>query len=110
MSKLNVLVDYYFTRRQVGHTSAMLNGARSDKNIIVVVSNKTQKDYIELPKEQMITIAELDKLKGLKKPVLIDHYALQVMFWELNKELNDKKEQIEALKIRIKYMKKLYGG
>lgn len=110
MSKLSILADYYLVRRQVGHTSAMLNGARSDKNIIVVVANKTQKDYIELPNEQMITIGELIKLKGLKKPVLIDHYALQLMFYELNKELNDKKEQIEALKIRIKYMKKLYGG
>ena len=104
MSKLGILADYYFVRRRVGHTSAMLNGARSDKNIIVVVAHKAQKNYIDLPKEQMITIAELDKLRGLKKPALIDHHALQIMFYELNKELNDKDEQIKYLKAEIKHL------
>jgi len=102
MSKLKILHDYYFVRRQVGHTSAMLNGARSDKNIIVVIANKTQKNYIELPKEQMITLAELERLRGLKNPLLIDHYALQVMFSEMNKELHDKNEIIEKLESRLK--------
>lgn len=106
MSIMSKLVDYYFVRRRVGHTSAMLNGARSDKNIVVVVAHKAQINYIELPKEQMITLGELDKLKGLKKPVLIDHYALQIMFHELNKELNNKDEQIKDLKAKIKYLEK----
>lgn len=106
MSKLAILVDYYFIRRRVGHTSAMLNGARSDKNIIVVVAHKAQMNYIELPKEQMITIGELDRLRGLKKPVLIDHLALQTMFYELNKELNDKDEIIKELLEKIEYLKR----
>jgi len=105
MSKLSILADYYFMRRRVGHTSAMLNGARSDKNIIVVVAHKAQMNYIELPKEQMITIGELDKLRGLKKPVLVDHLALQTMFYELNKELNNKDEIIKELLKKIEHIK-----
>lgn len=106
MSKLSILNDYYFVRRRVGHTSAMLNGARSDKNIIVIISHKAQKDYIELPKEQMITLAELERLRGLKKPLLIDHLALQTIFSELNIELHDKDKVIFELNSKIKYMER----
>ena len=105
MSKLSILSDYYFMRRQVGHTTAMLNGARSDKNIMVVVAHKGQMDYIELPRKQMITLAELERLRGLKRPLLIDHFALQTIFSELNIELNAKDEIIKDLESEVKYVK-----
>ena len=105
MTKSEILSDYYSVRRRVGHTTAMLNGAMSDKNIIVIVAHKAQKDHIELPKEQMVTLGELERLRGLKKPVLIDHYALQIIFSELNKELHAKDEIIKDLESEVKYIK-----
>lgn len=108
MSKLSILSDYYFMRRRVGHTTAMLNGARSDKNIIVVIAHKAQERYIDLPKEQMVTLGELERLRGLKNPLLIDHHALQIMFSELNIELHDKEEIIFELNSKIKYMERSY--
>jgi len=77
-------LEIYFTKnRRRGHTTAMLNGAKSDKNIMVIVSDHQQKNNIDLPNKRMITINELDRLKGIQKPLLIDHYALQIIFYKI---------------------------
>jgi len=123
ISKLEKLCNYYFTRRQVGHTTAMLNGAKSNPNIIVVVAKESMKRWIDLPKNQMITIKDLEKLpvddnpiidindfrelQGLKNPIIVDHYALQVMTQELVSKLKEKDKKIEKLEKKII---KLQGG
>lgn len=107
-SKLEILDEYHRINRRVGHTTAMLNGAKSDPNILVLVAHQAQKNYIDLPKEQMISINCLDKLKGRRNPVLVEHYALQAMFSELNNELLKKDEKINKLEEKlIKLQKRL---
>ena len=106
-SKLEILDEYYRINRQVGHTTAMLNGAKSDPNIIVLVHHQTVKNWIDLPKEQIISIDCLEKLKGRISPILVDHYALQVMFSELKAELLKKDEYIEKQeKFMVEFVKK----
>ena len=100
-SKLEIVDEYYRINRQVGHTTAMLNGAKSDPNILVLIAHQAVKNYIDLPKEQMISINCLQKLKGRRNPVLVEHYALQVMFSELNHELLKKDEYINKLEKSI---------
>lgn len=115
MFKLEILDLYYRKNRQVGHTLAMLNGAKSDKNILVIIARESQKSYIKLPKEQLINMCHLnEKLLGKKNPILVDHFAIQLMYHEMKSELNKKDECIMELKAinkilnkRIKVMKSM---
>jgi len=103
MFKLEILDNYYRKNRQVGHTTAMLNGAKSNKNILVVVASEIQKGYLDLPKEQMINMHNLhEKLLGRNNPILVEHYAMQLMYEEMKKELNKKNECIEELEYKVK--------
>ena len=107
MYDLEFLDNYYRKNRQVGHTTAMLNGAKSDKNILVVFSNNMQKNYIDLPKEQFVNVRNLQQsLMGRKNPVVVDHYTMQVMHEETKKALNKKDETIEKLERKIKKLEK----
>ena len=102
MFDLEILDNYYRKNRQVGHTLALVNGAKSDKNVLVVVANKVEKTHIELPEEQMITMDNLrEKLLGRKNPVLVDHFTLQVMYWDMRKELDRKDEEITKLENKL---------
>lgn len=103
-SKLEIVYEYYWRNRRVGHTTAMLNGATSNPNILVLVANEAQKKYIDLPKNQMINVNNLDMLRGRKNPILVEHHALQIMYLELNNELLKKDEYIEKLEEKIRYL------
>ena len=106
MFKLEILDNYYRKNRQVGHTLAMLNGAKSDKNILVVFASETQKSYIDLPKEQFINMCHLNEsLKGRKNPILVDHFTMQLMYWEMKKELDKKNNKIIELEARNKILR-----
>ena len=109
MSKLNLekLDGYYRMSRRRGHTTAMLNGAKSDKNILVIIAHEAQKGYIDLPKEQLINMNSLDKLKGRINPVLVDNYAIQLMWGEVKEELDKKDIYIEKLEKEIRYYEKV---
>ena len=99
MFDLEVFDLYYQKNRQVGHTLSLLNGAKSDKNILVVFASNMQRNYIDLPKEQFINLGNLKQdLMGRKNPVLIDHFTMQMMYYEMRKELEKKDESIIELK------------
>ena len=105
MFKLEILDNYYRKNRQVGHTLAMLNGAKSNKNILVVIANNTQMNYFDLPKNQFINMCHLnEKLKGRENPVLVDHFTMQLMYQEMKKELDKKNDKIIELEARNKIL------
>jgi len=106
MFKLEILDNYYRKNRQVGHTTAMLNGAKSDKNILVVVAREVQRVWIDLPKEQMINMANLnEKLLGKVNPILVEHFAIQLMYEEIKNELEKKDTYIRKLERELKISK-----
>lgn len=86
--KLRRCVEYMSHGRGYGHTEAMIKGAEGvDNSIIVAVTKQQAREFQRrLPKALCITIDELDKLRGLRRPMLIDHYALQSMLSELEHE------------------------
>jgi len=107
MNKLEILDNYYRKNRQVGHTTAMLNGAKSNKNILVIIGRETQKSYIDLPDSQLINMHRLqEKLKMRRNPILVEHFALQLMYEEMKSELSKKDECINKLKRKIKILSK----
>jgi hypothetical protein len=86
--KLKDIHTYYMGTRRVGHTMAILDGAKSNKDILVLVANTTQKKNINLPENQMVSINNLEALRGRRNPLLIDHFALQSMVSELFRDLD----------------------
>lgn len=86
--KLKDIHTYYMMTRRVGHTISLLVGAKSNKNVLVLVANEAQKQNVDLPDNQMISINNLEALRGRRNPLLIDHFALQSMISELLKDLD----------------------
>lgn len=104
MFKLEILDLYFRRNRQVGHTIAMLNGAKSDKNIFVIMASNMQKSYIDLPEEQYISMRSLDRLKGKTNPILIDHFTVQLMYEEMKNALEKKDKTISKLTHKIEIL------
>jgi hypothetical protein len=110
--KLDVIREigmYYSLNRRRGHTTAMLNGAKSDKNILVLLAHNIQRNYIDIPKKQTMTLGEVghDRLKGLTKPLLIDHYTFQCILQTMFDELSKKDKIIRAKDREIDRLAKL---
>ena len=81
--------------RRVGHTTAMINGANSDNNIVVVVAAYNNKNYLSLPgRNKVITIDEFDSLIGCRPPILVDHYAMNIMIDETLEEFYKQREAL----------------
>ena len=81
MTKLETLVELYGYNHQQGHTTAMLNGAKAS-NAVIIVADSRQKQLFVTTKLRAITLDELDNLRGYRGPILVDHFALQMAFWD----------------------------
>lgn len=87
--------NYYCFNRGVGHTSTLL-GKAPIEDAIFVVTDERQRHWImdnfeKCPKE-IITLSNIEnhRLKGTSKPLIIDHFALQVL---LNEVLRNSKQE-----------------
>ena len=87
LDNLRQIWEYYHQNRQVGHTTAMIDGANKTPCILIVADNQQRKYLMRSvqPHVKMVTVTEakMGKLKGTKMPLLIEHYALTGMFDEL---------------------------
>lgn len=92
MTKLEMLVEMYALNRQQGHTTAMLKGAEATKAVIIVAdSRQAQNLWKNMTTHQnVVPLSEMDRLRGYRGPILIDHYALQVAFWDHQEEMKKK--------------------
>ena len=91
-SKLAGILRYRFARG-AGHTYAEVKGVENVKNAVLIVANEQQKRSTGLPDKQVISINSTSKgtiLSGRRIPIVIDHYALQVMFDEIIQQLTTK--------------------
>lgn len=82
-TRLCQIVDCF--DRRVGNTEAEINGVKNTKEAILIVANENQKKVIDLLlKEQVVSINELLRDKSFRhRPIVIDHYALEVMVNEI---------------------------
>ena len=101
--KLRRCISYISHGRGYGHTEAMIKGAENVEGCLVVVANHNQREQLEqrLPKARIITMDELDHMRGLSAPMIIDHFALQCMFEDLEKEHT---ERIAGLMCQLRKM------
>ena len=81
-------MDYGFPRG-VGHTYTELNGVKNNPNSALVVADYQQGRQLGLKPDQIITISQIpEKLRGIRRAVVIDHFALTILLEEHNRLLN----------------------
>ena len=87
--------------RGCGKTEAMLKGAENVDCIVVCATHAQEQQLKQrAPKIETISLENLDRLRGLRVPIVIDHYALEILWQELEKErLSD--EYAEKMKVGI---------
>ena len=106
--KLAELIGYYSYNRCVGHTALLKEGAKHyDKEKFILATNKQNWDFLECKPTEVISVHNLEALRGHHKPMVIDNDALIEIFSEslmkidaLEKENQELKEQKQAILIK----------
>lgn len=106
--------NYYCFNRGVGHTSTQL-GKAPIEDAIFVVTDERQRHWImnnfEKSPKEIITLSNIEnhRLMGTSKPLIIDHFALEVLLTEVLR--NNKQEDCQKCIInqatfwqRLKYL------
>lgn len=76
--QLAELAYYYASSRQVGHTTAMMRGAKVS-DCLILAHNQCGARNIKLlaPMGSVISLASMgERLRGIRKPLLIDNAAM----------------------------------
>jgi hypothetical protein len=82
---LQILVTYYTTTRQVGHTTLMTKGILSSNQCIVITNKEDMFNYMKKNWNfsngaVSITLNNLENLRGTALPLTFDNAALQTIF------------------------------
>lgn len=105
-NKISWLRAYIDTRRGVGHTFTMVNGVRNnDVGAVVLVVSQTHANQFkkECPKEtRFVAWDDLDKIKGLSKPLAVDNFTLSQILGDVLDAFNQLREENEQLKWELK--------
>ena len=104
LNQLQGFANYFGVVRQVGHTTAMLEGAKNISSIIITHNNEAAKRISEnisknnkyhLVKrpagEKIIAISitdDLNKLRGMDMPIVFDNAALYTLFSDAAAEMD----------------------
>jgi len=104
-TRLEKLMAYGFPRA-VGHTWAEINGVKNSPKAVLIVANRQHNLSIDLPKEQIISIYDMEeKLAGKRCPIVVDHNALSTLVSECvyiyKQQIDDLREENTELKDRI---------
>ena len=89
--ELKEIYNYYLSTRGVGHTYSMMEGAKNT-DCLVVCANKQQKREVDrqLLGKKTTTLANVKwELRGIEKPLLIDHYALCCLVEEMLRRIEE---------------------
>jgi hypothetical protein len=97
---LESLYRYYFSTRGVGHTYTMLNGVVSNPKVKVVTANVAHAKTLGLKREQVITLDNLDRLRGNNCPLVFDNYTLMCLLNDTLCEINRLEKEKEEYKNR----------
>lgn len=88
-SKLAELLRIGFPRA-VGHTHAEIHGVANVPEALFLVSDEAHRSCLKLPREKVITLGEIPKtLFGRSAPLVVDHLALDVLWYEVIQILLD---------------------
>jgi hypothetical protein len=84
------MMKYIHFGRGFGHTEAMLNGARNTPGVAIVAHNRRFAEYLakQCPDAIPISISNLERLRGIQCPILIDNCALEHLQMEWKESID----------------------
>lgn len=99
---LSELIQYWRTNRRRGHTNLTFEGLDNYKGrCFVVAANRVHwlelKKRVNNPYVEVITVDDLDQLRGHTAALVVDHYAIEVMY---RQEIN-RYETLEVAAIHL---------
>lgn len=104
---LRTILTYYSgpNGRQVGHTSAVLNGARNSRDSVVIVHDQRMAEVIRKlteGKTRCIRLLEFEEgIKGHTAPIIWDNAALFVLFERCAHVIGDLLEEAAEPKVGV---------
>lgn len=94
--KAEILLSCYASSRQVGHTNALINGAKNTDCIVIAATEQHARDLRNrLPGKKILTVSE--KILGLRTPILVDHWALVNILTECCARVRFLEDQVTKL-------------
>ena len=104
LGRLYKLLHYYTSTRQIGHTTALLNGARMTHNVVILAHTQQHADHLVTQCYSMARARAWYGLAdhtfmGLRAPLLIDNSAMLHI-------LSDATREIESLRAALLKEKK----
>jgi len=104
--KLEELLQYYMSTRNIGHTTLLKEGSKHyNKEFFVLSLHIKDCGYLELKPQQVISLENLDKLRGHDKPLIIDNGAMIELLGDALMKIEGLKEENKKL---LKDKKKIY--
>lgn len=104
MTKLSLLLSAH--DRGVGHTHAAVKVALESKAVLVVASQEQGMEiWRQNPLLTIIPLHKLERLQGLGRPIVVDHFALQVILDEAQRvadQLNDANRRLQDQIAKLK--------
>lgn len=102
LKKLQILLDYYMNTRQVGHSTLIKKGFENfDREKLLLTYNRTGHPNIPTKKDEIISWNNLDKLRGCKKPLIIDNAVIYCILDDAIQRITELEEENKQLKIKF---------
>ncbi len=102
--KLTALVEYYGTTRHVGHTFTMVEGFKNSPRARVVVPHYHAAQHIKCSLNDVISLHDLYKLKGLRAPLAWDNFAIATLLQDSLETINILKQEIKGKEKTIEHV------
>lgn len=102
---LKSVVELYSSMRQAGHTTAVVEGAKSC-GAVVVVHSERMRGYVEDMSDEYVATMSLNslyKLRGVSKSVVFDNEAVLMLAQDALEEIDRLKGVISRLKKNIQF-------
>ena len=96
---LKEIIDYYRTTRQIGHTTLMKVGTNDfNRDKLVLVLGRDHGDSMGIKRSEMVTLDNLQKLRGSNAPLVIDNGVLIEIFDQTYLKVDSLKEETKRHK------------
>ena len=99
LEMLETLAIYYDGNRQVGHTRTMLNGAKNVDCLVLFPTHSIAQTWRkEIPAARVVTLGNLQSLRGPNKPLAVDNSSMYVILSASISEIKKLKAELARAK------------
>lgn len=103
LEKLEFLLDYYQATRGIGHSTLIKKGTDNyDQPFMVLTCNSEGDPFIDVNKEDIVSIESLNRVIGKRKPMVIDNGAVIKLLYETILTIDTLQKENKQLKETIR--------